>query len=160
MRILFIRSIHTWLVLTLAILLISCGGGSDDNSNGSTLTNKARFTFNCDLNGLNAVFAVLAIDIEAVGTSGIVWGGGPDPQITGVIGTGDVNYFTAGTLNSATASYVFTGTNDFADFTNLTFPETFRVKWVIAGNGGLTMVINPFGIPTTHSCEETSSAYI
>lgn len=157
MRNLFFRSIHIWLVLTLPILLVSCGGGSDNNSIGSTPTNKARFTFDCDLNGLNAV---LAIDIEAVGTSGIVWGGGPDPEITGVIGTGDVNYFTAGTLDSATASYVFTGTNDIADFNNLTFPETFRVQWVITGNGGLTMVINPFGIPTTHSCEETSSAYL
>ena len=77
-----------------------------------------------------------------------------------VIGTGDVNYFTAGTLDSATASYIFTGTNEFADFTNLTFPETFRVQWVITGNGGLTSVVNPLGIPTTHSCEETSSAYL
>lgn len=144
------------LVLALIMLLFACGGGSSGSSNGTTPSNNARFTFNCDLNGLNAV---LAVDIEAVGTSGIVWGGGPNPQITAVIDAGGVNYFTTGTLNSSTASYIFTGTNEFADFTNLTFSESFRVQWVIS-NGALTMIINPFGPgPTFHNCIETSSTY-
>ena len=144
-------------VLLMLFLIVSCGGSSSGSNNADSSSNQARFTFNCDLNGLNAV---LDIEIEAVGTSGVVWGGGPNPQITAVIGSGGVNYFTAGTLQSPTASYVFTGTNQYADFTDLASAVTFRVEWVINA-GGLTMIISPFGPgPTFHTCAETSADYI
>lgn len=140
--------------------LVACGGGSDsdDSDNGGDRTsNQANFRFNCDLNGLNGV---LSMDVEAVGSSGVIWGGGPNPEITAVIGTGGVTYFTAGTMNSSSASYVFTGTNEFADFTDLSNSATFRVQWVSSANG-LDMIVNPFGPgPTSHSCVLTDASYL
>ncbi len=143
------------LAVFLSFSLVSCG--SSDSSDSDTASNRARFTFDCDIAGLNAV---LDIEIEAIASSGIVWGGGPNPQINAVIGTGDVTYFTAGTLQSPTASYIFTGENQFADFTDLDTADRFRVQWVI-NPGGLTMIVNPFGPgPVSYICVQTSADYL
>ena len=144
-----------FLAVFLSFSIASCG--SSDSSDSDETSNRARFTFDCDVEGLNAV---LDIEIEAVASSGIVWGGGPNPQITAVIGTGDVIYFTAGTLQSPTASYIFTGENQFADFTDVGTAERFRVQWVV-NSGGLTMIVNPFGPgPVSYICMETSADYL
>ncbi|MBT8400003.1 MAG: hypothetical protein KJO98_05965 [Rhodothermia bacterium] len=137
----------------IALLVSACSGDSDELADmNPQATSSARFTYNCDLQGVNGV---LTLEIEAVGSSGIVFGPGSTPVITGVIGTVDFIYFTAGELVSPTARYSFTGENDFADFTNTTVPETFRVQFVLAPQG-LTLIVNPFGPgPTQVSCVQT-----
>jgi hypothetical protein len=142
--------------------LVACSGegnsqGSGAGGSGDVTSNLARFTFDCDLQGLNGE---LQLDVEAVNTTGIVYGPGPNPDISGVIGTGSVTYITAGSLRSATAQYVFTGDNQFADFTDVANSQRFRVQWVPNAQG-LTMVINPFGPgPTQHTCVLNGAQYL
>jgi hypothetical protein len=62
----------------------------------------------------------------------------------GSFGTGDVNYYYQGTLVSATSRYSFTGTNQYADFTDLLHNERFRVQMIAQGQQ-LQMIINPQG---------------
>lgn len=156
----------TFLLISLSMSLVNCGGGSGnavENANNnnaalSAISNQARYTFNCDLNGANGV---LTLDVEAISSSGIVFGSGPNPEITGVIGTGDYTYYTSGTLVSAVASYSFTGENNFADFLDQYSLERFRVQWIASGNDSLVMEINPFGpAPTTHVCELENTSFL
>ena len=135
----------------------ACGSEDPDELESAQASNRARFTFDCDLNGANAV---LTMDVEAVNTTGIVFGSGPNPDITGVIATGEVTYLTSGEMRSAVAQYIFTGENNFADFTDLGTFARFRVQWV-GTDAGLTMVINPFGPgPTQHACVSTGARYL
>lgn len=153
-------------VLAIIGLLSACvgggGGGGGDNDNNSDTSsdkranssNQARFFFDCDLQGLNAE---MIMDVEVISSSGITWGSGPNPDITGVISTGDYIIYTSGSLQSSTAAYIFTGENQFADFTEQSTFERFRVQWVEQSNG-LTMIVNPFGQgPAQHFCELTGS---
>ena len=108
----------------------------------------------CNIGGLNAV---MTMQVEAVSSSGAVWGPGPTPQITGVIGSGSVIYYTAGTLASATAQYSFQGQNQYADFTMLNGNDRFRVEWIVTATG-LIIRVNPFGPgPTQYDCALRSS---
>jgi len=151
-------------VAVLCILLPACGSGGGSGSDGTAgatgggqSSNKARFSFDCDLNGANGD---LTMDVEAIGTSGVVFGSGASPDITGVIATGSVLYVTSGRLESATASYSFTGENNFADFVDSYTRDRFRVEW-IQTTTGLYMVVNPFGPgPTMHDCKLTGSMYL
>lgn len=149
-----VRTLKLLMIVVLLSGISACGGGGDGDTPATS--SRANFTFNCDLNGLNAA---LSIDVEAVGQTGIVWGGGSSPSITGVIGTGGFTYYTAGSLQSPTASYSFTGTSEFADFVNLSTLATFRVRWNII-SGGLVMEINPFGGTTFHTCAQTGASYL
>jgi hypothetical protein len=122
---------------------------------------RARFVFDCDLNG---GIGVLIMDVEVVQDTGIVWGPGADPDISGVIATGSYDLFTEGLLSSfhdgSDIRYGFTGRNQFADFFRIGLPERFRVQWVEDGDE-LVMVINPFGPgPTQHRCTPTGSSYL
>lgn len=153
------RLAFSLIILSITVLVVACGGGggSDDGDNdpqAGTQSDMARFYFDCDLQGLNGQ---LVMDIEVISSSGITWGSGPDPDITGVIGTGGYTIYTDGELNSPTSSYVFTGENQYADFTELNTFERFRVQWVEESNG-ITMIVNPFGPqPTQHFCVVTDS---
>lgn len=146
-----IRSAAPRLAFLSCLALSACGGGSGGGSapadqNGS---NRARFTFSVDLQGSPGT---LILDVEVVGNSGITWGPGVNPDITGVISTGSSTIFTAGELRSDTALYVFTGENQFADFTDTATFERFRVQWAESPQG-LTMIVDPFGPgPTIHEC--------
>lgn len=158
MKVLISKYIGNFILIIMIINLVSCGGGSDgeDDNNANIAGNNAQFTFDCDLNGLNGV---LTIDVEVVSSNGLVFGPGPNPDITGVINTGDVTYYTAGRLVSPTASYFFTGENNFADFTEAETFNRFRVEWLTT-NEGITMVVNPFGPgPTSHDCILTEAKY-
>lgn len=139
--------IKTLCFMLISLIIAACGGGGSgdngNNNNGSIETsNKARITQDCDLGGLTGE---MIIDIEVISDTGITWGAGPTPDITGVIGTGNVTYFTEGSVNSPTASYIFSGRDNFADFTQ-TSPsiERFLVQWVGDGNN-LDFIVNPFG---------------
>jgi hypothetical protein len=145
-----------WLGVAIIFGLAACGGSGSDSS---TPSESARFTFDCDLQGLNGV---LTMDVEVVQSSGLVWGSGPNPQITAVIGLAGATYFTSGDLRSATAYYTFTGENLFADFTEIQPPtlDRFRVQWSEQGQT-LIMIINPFGPgPTQHVCQTTSAVLL
>lgn len=137
--------------------LLGCGGGGDGGGGGGGTggsSNAAEFLFDCDIGGVNAV---MTMQVEAVTSSGAVWGPGPTPQITGVIGNGSFIYYTAGTLASPTAQYSFRGENQYADFTLLNGNDRFRVEWIVTA-AGLTIRANPFGPGTTeYDCVLRSS---
>jgi hypothetical protein len=163
---------QTRLTLAVALIagLVACSGsnggsnsgddgdsGSGSGSSGGTPSNIARFVYDCDLLGVNGE---LTITVEAVSTAGVVFGSGPNPDITGVIGTGSVSYLTAGELRSPSAFYVFTGRDDFADFVEINTSERFLVQWVINGRE-LNLIANPFGPgPTQHECVQRSADFI
>lgn len=142
---------------TLVLLLSGCGGGGDGGGPpppSGAGSNAAEFVFDCDIGGLNAV---MTMQVEAVASSGAVWGPGPTPQITGVIGNGSFIYYTAGTVASSTAQYSFRGENQYADFTMLTGNNRFTVEWIVTAQG-LTIRVNPFGPgPTQYDCVLRSS---
>jgi len=76
----------------------------------------------------------------------------------GSIATGDVNYFYEGSLTSATGRYSFTGTNQFADFVDLTTNDRFRVQMVPQG-AQLVLIINPQGPgPVRYLCQQGGGA--
>ena len=147
-----LRSTSFALVLVLAAsgACTNSGGGSGDGpANNLSGTNRARFVYDLELQGAPST---LVMDVEVVGNTGITWGPGVRPDITGVISTGDYTVFTSGELRSAVAAYIFTGENRFADFTNTGNFERFRVQWTETQNG-LLMTVNPFGRgPVTYEC--------
>lgn len=145
------------LCLGLSLLCTVACGDDDPSEAARTGSNRARFLFNCDLQGANGV---LTMDVEAIRTTGLTWGPGVNPDITGVIATGGFTYLTEGELRSSVALYRFTGENQFADFWDTASFERFRVQWV-ANNDDLVMVINPFGPgPTQHFCTLESAELI
>ncbi len=132
-------------------------GGEDTNPENSHYTsNRAQFTFDCDLGG---AVGQLTVNIEAINQAGSIWGSGPNPQIKAVVGLGSVLYVTSGELRSQVAAYSFTGENQYADFTDLQTYDRFRVRWILNGQT-LVMVINPFGGATQHTCQQTSARYL
>jgi hypothetical protein len=138
--------------LLLCVALVGCsGGGGGATGNG---TNRARFTFDVDIQG---VTGVMILEAEAVGNSGVIWGPGVNPTITGVISTGSYTVYTGGELRSPAAYYIFTGENNFADFTEPATSQRFRVQWVET-QLGLNMVVNPSGPGTViYPCVLTGS---
>lgn len=104
----------------------------------------------CDLGGAPAQ---LTAQVETIADTGIVQNS--QGWITGVIGMEGVNYRYQGELASATARYVFTGENQFADFTDMGTNERFHVKMITEGNI-LTMIINPeTPQPVTYQCQQS-----
>jgi hypothetical protein len=144
------------LCITMLAGILACRGDGGPAA-ANARSNRARFTFDCNLQGANAV---LQMDVEAVGTTGITFGAGASPAITGVIGTGGVTYITAGEVRSATALYTFTGDNNFAEMLDQATLQRFRVRWDSAPNG-LVMTVNPFGPGTVqYACVLTGARYI
>ena len=106
------------------------------------------YNYTCNLGG---VPARLTTKVEVIGSNGIVTN--PQGWIKGVIGTGDYTIYYEGQLVSQTANYVFTGENQYADFTDLNTNERFRVQVTAQGNQ-LLLVANPFGPgPTQYLCQ-------
>jgi hypothetical protein len=142
--------------LALLMLAIGCGSDGDGPMAAGARSNRARFTFRCDLQGANAT---LTMDVEAVAGTGVTLGSGSSPTITGVIGTGSVLYITAGEVRSTTALYTFTGDNNFADMLDQNTLQRFRVRWDSAPNG-IVMTVNPFGPgPVQYACALTDARY-
>jgi len=157
------------IVLLTCQMLLACGGGGGGSSNGNdgspnggstpapTSSNLARFEYICNIEGADAT---LIMNVEAVGGTGVVYGSGPNPDITAVIGTGSYTYLSSGDLRSDVAYYIFTGENQFADFTNMGNNERFRVQWMFDGDN-LVMLVNPFGPgPVSYSCVLQDARYI
>lgn len=145
---------RTAFFVLFGVALTGCGGSGGGGPGSQAGSNRARFTFDVDLQGVNGV---LVMEVELVNQAGIVWGPGVTPDITAVITTGTFTLNTAGTLNSPTANYIFTGQNDFADFTDLGTAQRFLVQWIETPTG-MTMVANPFGPgPVQYDCVLTSA---
>jgi hypothetical protein len=146
-----VRALSRLALAGLVVALAACapgggGGGGGGNPQG---TNRARFTYQVDLQG---EVATMVLEAEVVGVTGLTWGPGVTPDITGVISTGQYTVYTSGQLASSTANYIFTGENQFADFTETSTFERFRVQW-FQNPQGLMMVVNPFGPgPVTYQC--------
>ncbi|MFN3201971.1 MAG: hypothetical protein ACE366_26435 [Bradymonadia bacterium] len=147
------------LILCALALFPACDEGGDDRgglgASGTpahvtvTGANTFQMRLQCDLQG---VTGDLTMQVEVVSDTGITWGSGANPDITGVISTGDTSWITSGTVTSPVAQYSFTGRNQFADFVDHQSYARFRVKWVPDGDR-LFMVINPFGPgPSQHVC--------
>ncbi|MGB9341195.1 MAG: hypothetical protein WCB63_18280 [Polyangiales bacterium] len=139
-------------VALLAVLAAACG---DSKSDGAA-SNKARFTFDCNIAGFPGA---LTLDVEAIGQSGITWGPGPNPSITGVIGTGDYTFYTTGTLSLPDRTYSINGENSFAELWSAIPGDRLTVEWQPSGT---TMIIvwDWFGAAAQYACELTGSAYL
>ena len=147
--------VHPWLfTVLLAVLSVGCG----DNSQQSTRSgsNKARFTFDCDIAGFPGS---LVLDVEAVGQSGITWGPGPNPQITGVIGTGEYTLYTTGTLSLPDRTYSISGENAFADLWSDIPGDRLTVEWQPSGDT-LVVIWDWFGAATPYLCNLTGSSFL
>ncbi len=108
----------------------------------------AMLTFSCDLNGMAVP---MAMAVQYVSDTGIA--ADPRGNISGVFPTGVIVY-TAGEVVGPQVRYVFSGQNDFADFTEYPSMNRFRVRWVLdSPRNGVWMVVNPFGPgPSQHFC--------
>jgi PQQ-dependent catabolism-associated CXXCW motif protein len=72
----------------------------------------------------------------------------------GSVPTGEVNFFYEGSLTSVGGRYSFTGTNQYADFVDLTTNDRFRVQMIPQGTQ-LLMIINPQGPgPVRYVCQQ------
>jgi hypothetical protein len=106
------------------------------------------FNWTCNLDGAPGQ---LTAQVEAVSSAGVFVDAGG--LFAGAIPTNEVNYYYQGTLVSATASYVFSGENAFADFTDLSTSARFRVKFVAEGPK-LVLIANPEGPqPAQYICQ-------
>lgn len=137
----------------LAVMAMGCGDAGGSDGAGS---NKARFTFDCSIGGFPGA---LTLDVEAIGQSGITWGPGPNPSITGVIGTGDYTYYTTGTLSLPDRTYSINGENFFADLWSDIPGDRLTVEWQ-PGDNTMTIVWDWFGAATPYPCNLTGSTVL
>ena len=145
----------TALVAALLLVVVGCGDDSSFGGVGAN-SNQARFTFDCNLGGIPGD---LTLDVEAVGDTGVTFGPGPNPDITGVIPTGDFIYFTTGTLVLPDRTYGISGENFFADLFSDIPGDRLVVEWQ-PFDGGLTMIWDWFGAATPYPCQLTGSRYL
>jgi hypothetical protein len=132
----------------MKILVVALGLTSYSGSSYAQQVSTVSYV--CDLGGAPAQ---LTAQVETIADTGIVQNS--QGWITGVIGMEGVNYRYQGELASATARYVFTGENQFADFTDLVTNERFRVQMISQGPS-LTMIINPeTPQPVTYQCQQS-----
>lgn len=107
----------------------------------------ATFAWDCNIEGAPAR---LSAQVEAVTPAGVFVDA--NGLFAGAISTGEVNYYYEGNLVSATARYVFTGENQFADFTDLNTNDRFHVQFIVSGRD-LLMIANPHGPqPAQYGC--------
>lgn len=137
----------------LALIVAGCGDDTGFQGPGGGSSNKARFTFDCNIAGFPGA---LTLDVEAVGVSGITWGPGPNPSITGVIGTGEYTLFTTGTLSLPDRVYSISGENAFAELWSNIPGDRLTVEWQVNGDT-LIVIWDWFGAATPYQCSLTGS---
>ncbi|MEM9730562.1 MAG: hypothetical protein AAF997_18420 [Myxococcota bacterium] len=148
-----VRRALPWRASLLVTLLAASSGCGDPGLPGASGSNVAEFTFDCNLGGTPGA---LTLRVEAIGVTGITWGPGPNPDITGVIGTGEYTYYTTGSLRLPDRTYAIDGANSFADLWSSIPGDRLVVEWQTTG-GGLTMIWDWFGNATPYPCEVTGS---
>ena len=103
----------------------------------------------CNVEGAQAQ---LTAKVQAVNGAGVFVDA--SGLFAGSVSTGEVNFFYEGALTSATGRYSFTGTNQFADFVDLTTNDRFRVQMIPQGTQ-LLLIINPQGPgPVRYMCQQ------
>lgn len=132
-----------------------CGVGAPATPGDTPQGGPVQFEFECDM---GAFIAPLAVQVDPVEASGITWGTGPNPDITGVIGTGDFIYYTAGTFTWPDRVYRFEGENQFADFWS-DIPGDRLTSEFQLHDGGMTLVWDWFGAATQHDCQLVGSSW-
>ena len=145
----------TLCALALLLTIVGCGD-PDAGFGGGPGSNRAGFSFECDFSGTPGA---LELEVEALEASGITWGSGPNPDITGVIGTGQYNYYTKGTLSVPGRTYYIDGSNQFADVWSDVPGDRLVVEWQL-WNGGLTIVWDWFGAAQPYPCQMTGSRFL
>ena len=143
-------------VALLGALAVGCGDGGDGGGTSNRGSNQARFTFDCNIFGFPGA---LTLDVEAVGQSGITWGPGPNPQITGVIGTGEYTLYTTGTLSLPDRTYSISGENNFADLWSNIPGDRLVVEWQPNGDS-MVVIWDWFGEATPQLCNLTGSTLL
>ena len=133
------------LVALTALAAASLAFASASSAQQTTLV-----SYVCDLGGAPAQ---LTAQVQAIDDTGRVVNS--QGWITGVIGTGNYNLYYQGQLVSASARYVFTGENQFADFTDLYTNERFRAQLIVQGEQ-LMLVANPeTSQPARYLCQSS-----
>ena len=148
---------HPHLICVLASLsILGAGCGDSTNLNGTGGSNRARFELDCNLGG---VPGDLTLEVEAIGDTGITWGPGPNPDITGVIPTGDFIYYTSGTLALPDRTYGINGENYFAELWSNIPGDRLTVEWQFQPTG-LTMIWDWFNSATPYPCTLVGSSLL
>jgi hypothetical protein len=96
--------------------------------------------FTCDISG---VPSSMVVEIEHVQQSGVTLSPGVNPDITGVIGTGQYTLYTAGEIRNPYALYRFSGEGEYADVIEPVTGSRFRIRFELAQDG-LYIIPNPF----------------
>ncbi len=97
--------------------------------------------------------AVLELAYEAIAGSGITWGPGPTPDITGVIPDGSVTVYWNGTLSSSLGKVAISGENYFLRFydRNVYGRETV-LEVTMTGERSFTLTDVKGNYPGRHPC--------
>ena len=146
-----------WFGVAFLIAVAGCGDALGvGNGPGGAGSDKARFTFDCNVDGF---VGALTLDVEVIEDFGVTWGPGSNPDITGVIGTGESIYYTTGTLSFSDRTYSISGRNSFADLWSNIPGDRLVVEWQVT-DGGLVMVWDWFGSATPSRCDLTGSNFL
>ncbi|WP_084397476.1 hypothetical protein [Henriciella aquimarina] len=100
--------------------------------------------YSCDLDG---VAGELTGEYEIIDATGAPHT--PDAGLSELVGVGASRVFYNGQLSTPSGKYVFTGENQFAEFTDLATHERFIVR-MIAEGPQLQLTANPNGAVQTH----------
>lgn len=147
---------RAWRVAASCAFLLGLLGCGDSDFGPGVGSSRAAFSFDCDLGG---AVGALDLQVEALEASGITWGSGPNPDITGVIGTGQYNYYTKGTLSLPGHTYYIDGTNQYADVWSDVPGDRLVVEWRL-WDGGLTVIWDWFGAAQPYQCQLTGSRFL
>ncbi len=97
--------------------------------------------------------AQLQLKYDAYNGTGITWGSGPTPDITGVIADGSVNYYWQGVLNGSFGQLQLSGQNNFLSFydPNVLNRET-TLKVTMTGGNSFYLEDTRGNYPGQHPC--------
>lgn len=144
------------ILLALVVSLVGCGDSASGGNPRGSPSNKARFNLDCDFGGEPGA---LTLDIEAIGDTGVTWGSGPNPDITGVISTGTSTLFTTGSFVLPDRTYSISGENSFADLWSNIPGDRLVVEWITVPQG-LTMVWDWPGSAIPVPCELVDARFL
>lgn len=130
----------------LAIAIVLMTGASFGAANAQQTE---RVSFNCDISGQSGI---LQAEVTTMERSGIVKRG---RDISGVIGTGEIAVYYQGNLKVGTNHYIFSGENQYADFTDTNTYARFLVRMELNGSS-LRMTADPFGSPQVFMCQRSN----
>ncbi|MGF1509790.1 MAG: hypothetical protein ACFB9M_09860 [Myxococcota bacterium] len=154
------------IALLLCFIGPACGGDAlspfgagGENGIAGEPSNRVRFAYDCNFGG---TVVPLVMDIEAIGDSGIAYGPGVNPDIIGVVSTGDFIYYTSGSFEFPDRTYWFEGESIFAELWSNIPGDRLTVEWR-QWEGGLIVVwdwFERFGPATQYPCQVVAARYL